>query len=463
MSNPTQTHPLPTTFADLGLSPALREAIDDLGFTELTPIQAAALPALLAGRDLVGRAPTGSGKTVAFALPLIARVNLDERRVQALVLCPTRELASQVMAEIRAVGKRSAGLRVVMLIGGEPGGLQAAQLAEGAHVVVGTPGRTLDQLQRGRLDLSGVATLVLDEADRMLEMGFADEVKAIIERVPRDRQSALFSATYPDGLAKLSLGWLRDPANVVIAGENKDVDTSVAVVEDADKDRALETLLTTLRPESALVFLNLKRTVAETAKTLQDAGYAADALHGDLEQRDREAIFARFRNGSIRVLVATDVAARGLDVSGLDLVVNVDLPNQPDDYTHRIGRTGRAGRAGVAWTFITSRQRAQLTKIIGDDQTVPLPKTPKGSEQGPLTSAWTTFWLGAGRRDKLRPGDVLGALTGTIGIPGDDVGRIDIQDRWSFIAVAKTSAPTVHAGLQKHKVKGRRVPFGELS
>jgi len=457
------------TFADLDLSLPLQAAIADLGFTRLTPIQAVALPPLLAGRDLIGQAPTGSGKTIAFALPLLQRLNLAERRVQALVLCPTRELVTQVMAEVRSAGKRSPGLRVVSLIGGQPGGLQAAQLAEGAHVVIGTPGRTLDQLQRGRLDVSAVTVLVLDEADRMLEMGFADEVDAILAALPTTRQSALFSATFPTGLAELASGWLHDPARVTIASEGKDLDAYAAVVEDDAKDMALDQLLRALQPASCLIFRNLKRTVAESARLLTAAGHSADALHGDLEQRDRDAVMARFRNGSIRVLVATDVAARGLDVSGLDLVVNADLPAHHEDHVHRVGRTGRAGRPGVAWTFITDKQRSRLGDIAGDTRMAPLPaadglrQSGEASTEGaPLAATMTTFWLGAGRGDKLRPGDLLGALTGDIGLAGTAVGRIEIHDRWTFVAVAQTAARTVADGLVKHKVKGLRLRFEQL-
>ena len=456
--------PTASTFAELDLPATFRDAIADLGFTQLTPIQAAALPALLEGRDLVGQAPTGSGKTVAFALPMLARVVLAERRVQALVLCPTRELVTQVVADLRAVGKRSPGLRVVSLVGGQPGGLQAAQLAEGAHVVVGTPGRTLDQLQRGRLDLAAVTVLVLDEADRMLEMGFADEVQAILDRVPTPRQSVLFSATFPAALAELTLAWLREPVRVTIDSRGQDLEARAALVDEEAKDLALDTLLRALQPASVLVFRNLKRTVAESAARLRAAGFAADALHGDLEQRDRDAVMARFRNGTVRVLVATDVAARGLDIAGLDLIVNVDLPAHTEDYVHRVGRTGRAGRPGVAWTFVTEKQVARLASIaaVSDLSALPTAATRGDAVDGPLGTPLTTFWLGAGRSDKLRPGDLLGALTGAIGIPGSEVGRIEIHDRWAFVAIAKTSARTVADGLAKHKVKGLRLRFEQL-
>ena len=448
----------PTTFDEIDLGAPLREAIADLGFTALTPIQAAALPPLLLGRDLICQAPTGSGKTIAFALPLLSRMVLAERRVQALILCPTRELATQVMGEVRSVGKRLPGLRVVSLVGGQPGGAQAAALEEGAHVVVGTPGRTLDHLQRERLDLSAVTVLVLDEADRMLEMGFADEVQAILSHVPRARQTALFSATFPETLAELVGSWLREPVHVTVTSEGKDLDAAAAVVEEEDKDAALAGLLGALQPASVLVFRNLKRTVAETAALLKTAGFDADALHGDLEQRERDAVMARFRNGSLRVLVATDVAARGLDIAGLDLVVNVDLPVHAEDYVHRVGRTGRAGRPGVAWTFITDKQIGRLETLAAGAVMRPLLDS-----AGPaLVSSWTTFWIGAGRGDKLRPGDLLGALTGTIGVQGSDVGKIEIHDRWAFFAVAKSAARKVSEGLAREKVKGLRLRFEQL-
>jgi len=447
------------TFDDLALHPSLKAAIAEAGFTQMTPIQAAALPPLLAGRDLIGQAPTGSGKTIAFALPLIQRVVLGERRVQALVLCPTRELVTQVMAEIRGVGKRTPGLRVVSLVGGQPGGLQAMQLEEGAHVVVGTPGRTLDQLQRGRLDVRALRVLVLDEADRMLEMGFADEVQAILDALPQKRQSVLFSATFPDTLTALAKTWLTDPAQVTVGATQKDLDAWAAEVDEDAKDAALDQLLRAMQPATALVFRNLKKSVADSAALLVRAGHAAAALHGDLEQRDRDAVMARFRNGSVRVLIATDVAARGLDIAGLDLVVNVDLPQHAEDYVHRVGRTGRAGRAGVAWSFATPKQAGRLATIAGDPTRAALPR---GAGE-PLVSTLTTFWLGAGRGDKLRPGDLLGALTGTIGLAGSDVGRIEIHDRWAFVAVASSAVERVVEGLKTHKVKGLRLRFEVLA
>lgn len=449
-------------FADLPLDPALLQATLDLGFTEMTPIQEASVRPLLAGMDLVGRSRTGSGKTLAFSIPLLQRIDRDRRAVQAMVLCPTRELATQVVGELRALGRRSPGFRVVGLTGGVPGEVQARTLSEGAHVVVGTPGRTLDHLRRQTLDVRGVVSVVLDEADRMLELGFADEMDAILEALPRGRQTALFSATFPEKLNALAQGWLREPVWVEIDEPGTELVSMGLVVEEADKEAALMALLRAIQPASALVFRNLKRTVGETAAALKAAGFSAGELHGDLEQRDRDAVMAGFRNGSVRVLVATDLAARGLDVAGLDLVVNVDLASQVEDHVHRVGRTGRAGRPGLAWTFVTPKQQHRLEEYGAGTAEIELQEQiPEG--EGPVLAAeWVTLWVGAGRKDKLRPGDLLGALTGDCKIAGKDVGKIEIGDRWTFVAVAAAVAHEAGAGLSREGVKGLRVRVDRL-
>jgi ATP-dependent RNA helicase DbpA len=435
-------------FTDVPLSAPLRQAVRDLGFHEMTPVQAAALPPLLAGRDVAGRADTGTGKTAAFSLPLLQGLELGFRRVQALVLCPTRELVVQVTADLRALGKRSAGLRVVPVFGGQPGALQARTLGEGAHVVVGTPGRTLDHLRRGTLDLGGLRMLVLDEADRMLELGFADDMAAIRAFLPTDRQTTLFSATFPQSITELSAGWQRDPIHVEVEEVAPTIEAFAAVT--MDKIESLDQLLRALQPERALVFCNFKRVVAETALALRKRGCDAAALHGDLEQLERDRVMAAFRNGSVRVLVATDVAARGLDVDGLPLVVNLELPQKAEDYTHRIGRTGRAGRAGQAWALVTA---FELPKVPPGVVRAELPN----ADGPPLRAAWATLWLGAGRRDKLRPGDVLGALTGDCGLAATEVGKFEIHDRWAFVAVAVGAVDGALRGLARHGVKGKRV------
>lgn len=443
-----------TAFSSLALHPALLQAVAELSFTAMTPIQTAALPALLAGRDVVGQSKTGSGKTLAFALPLLQNVERDRRRVQGLILCPTRELAAQVTKEIRALGRRLPDLRVVQLTGGEPGTVQARSLAEGAHIVVGTPGRVGDHLRRRTLNLREVRGVVLDEADRMLDLGFADEVSAILRELPAERQTALFSATFPEKLEELTAGWLREPLRVVIEDPVTAVVASASRVEEEDKEKALHRLLLAVQPASALVFRNLKKSVADTAETLRMAGFSTIALHGDLDQPRRDRAVVLFRNGSVRVMVATDVAARGLDIAGLDLVVNMDLPIHREDYVHRTGRTARAGRAGVAWSFVTPGQLPRLAEVAGEELAmVELP-----SEEGAVLKAqWGTLDIGAGRRDKLRAGDLLGALAKDCGLPGTAVGKIEILDRWAFVAIDIGFIKAAREGLLAHGVKGRKV------
>ncbi|MEQ1565451.1 MAG: DEAD/DEAH box helicase [Myxococcota bacterium] len=436
-----------TTFDPFPLPAGLRDALRELGFTAPTPIQAAALPPLLEGRDVVGQARTGTGKTAAFGLPLLARLSLGRRQVQALVLCPTRELALQVTSDLRAFGKRLPGLRVVPTVGGQPRELQARTLREGAHVVVGTPGRTLDHLRRGSLDPRAIGALVLDEADRMLELGFATDMEAIRAQLPQQRQTMLFSATFPPAVAALSAGWQTDPASIAVEAPSVELTAWAAVVE--DPAAALAPLLRALQPESALVFSNFVRAAADIAEALRRAGFSAAALHGDLDQVERDRVMAGFRNGSVRVLVATDVAARGLDVDGLELVVNLGLPSSPDDYLPRVGRTGRAGRPGVAWSLV------EREPLPGGATRAPPPAA--GDDAPPLIARWATLRLGAGRADKLRPADLLGALTGACGLAAEQVGKFEIHDRWAFVAIDVAAATQAARALGRFGVKGRRV------
>lgn len=449
-----------TAFADLPLVAPLLQAVADAGFTAPTAIQAAAIPPLLDGRDLIGQAATGSGKTLAFGLPLLQQVRLTDRRVQAAVLCPTRELAAQVALEVRKAGRRLQGLRVEPLAGGQPFGPQARALEEGAHVVVGTPGRILDHLRRGTLSFEDVRFVVLDEADRMLEMGFADEMEEVRHSLPRGTQTALFSATFPDGIAALAAAWLNAPERVSAgAAAPPDIDALALPVDPETKGERLAHLLALEHPESALVFCETRQTCADVAAALQAKGFAAAAIHGDLEQLDRDRVLAAFRVGSVRVLVATDVAARGLDVAGLDLVVNVDPPRTPDVYVHRIGRTGRMGRRGRAVTLYVGRQEARLAlyeEAAGPiERLAALPPLPAGA--GPLRAAWATLSIGAGRKDKLRPGDLLGALTKDVGLAAAQVGKIEIGDRRAYVGVALAEAGRTLTALNEGRIKGRHI------
>ncbi len=455
-------------FRALGLSPALLEVVAELGFTAPTEVQSAAIPVLLAGKDVVAQARTGTGKTAAFALPILERLSMLTRTPSALVLCPTRELSAQVAREIRRLGRRHAGLRVLVLAGGEPRRRQTSALDEGTHVLVGTPGRVLDHLRRKDLDLSTIQTLVLDEADRMLDMGFEEDMNAILEAAPKPRQTAFFSATFPHSIETMSKRHQSAPVRLALANDTAPEHEIRQFVMMVEAERKLDTLRWVLEHhphESALVFANFKASVAEVERALLKVGVSAGSLHGDLEQVDRDRVLAKFRNASTRVLVATDVAARGIDVLGLDLVVNYELPGKPEIYVHRIGRTGRAGRTGVAISFVTSKEREKLDAIeafVG----APLPRTKRQQSEfdaeRPAAEErrdpkMDTLRISGGRKDKVRPGDILGALTGEAGgLAGTDVGKIEIHDTFSYVAVSRGVSAAALASLTSGRIKGKR-------
>ncbi|MFS8064301.1 MAG: ATP-dependent RNA helicase DbpA [Luteimonas sp.] len=451
-------HPL--EFADLPLNPALFQGLDALGHVQMTPIQAQSLPVLLEGRDLIGQAPTGSGKTAAFGLGLLHRLDPAQIKLQALVLCPTRELADQVSKHIRKLATGIANLKLLTLTGGMPLGPQLASLAHVPHVVVGTPGRVQDLLRKQALDLRGLRTLVLDEADRMLDMGFEEPIKEIIKATPKDRQTLLFSATYPDAIRAIARHTMRDPLEVTVAGKAGQavIEQLFFEVDPAQKTAALAGLLLEHNPDSAVVFCNMRRDADEVASSLAHLGFSALALHGDMEQRDRDEVLVRFGNRSCNVLVASDVAARGLDIEDLGAVVNYELPTDPDVYVHRIGRTGRAGRSGLALSLCTPRevQRAlALEPQLGTPirwQRATLANL-KGVKAPP--APMVTLRIDAGRGDKLRPGDIVGALTGEAGLAGDAVGRIDVFATRSYVAIARGQADKALARLQAGRIKGR--------
>ena len=441
-----------------GLSAELTSVLAELGFDQLTPIQEASLPALLEGRDLVGQSQTGSGKTAAFALPILQKIDLGTRMVQALVLCPTRELGAQVAREIRRLGRKLNGLQVLDLAGGQPFRPQAEALARGVHVVVGTPGRLLDHVNRQTLHLGALQTLVLDEADRMLDMGFLDEVGQVIQATPPARQTVLFSATFPPTIAGLSRRIQRQPVNVKVEeAEAKPEIKQLVFHAETDEKTALLIRILKAYPGTALVFCNQKLTIADIVERLNKEGLPAAALHGDLEQRDRDQVLALFRNGSVQRLIATDIAGRGLDVEHLDLVVNYEVPHEEDVFIHRIGRTGRAGRSGLAITLGHEGERDRLRAYARSnayeiERGQPSNLIPRSSDR----PAVETLLIVAGRKDKLRPGDVLGALTGEGGLPGDGVGKIEVQDHVTYVAVNAAFAKRAFERLRTGKIKGRR-------
>ena len=452
-----------TEFSALPLSAPLLIAVDALNYTRMTPVQAQSLPSILAGRDLIGQAPTGSGKTVAFGLGLLHHLDPELRRVQALVLCPTRELADQVAKEIRRLAAAIANLKVLILTGGVPLGPQLASLRKDSHVVVGTPGRVQEMLRKKVLHFAHVRTLVLDEADRMLDMGFEEAIREIVGKTPAQRQTLLFSATYPEEIRAIGRSVLRDPLEVTVAtttSEQAPLEQLFFETELKSKPALLAGVLLHYKPESSVVFCNTRSDVADVADALNELGFSALALHGDLEQRDRDEVLVRFANRSCSVLVASDVAARGLDIKELAAVVNYELPHDPDTYVHRIGRTARAGRGGLVLSLVTPREMPRALELERK-QDVPLrwAKAAPLSSKVPnaLSAAMVTLRIDAGRADKLRPGDVLGALTGDAGLAAENVGKIDVFATRAYVAIARAVADKALARLRSGKIKGRKI------
>jgi ATP-independent RNA helicase DbpA len=449
-------------FDTLPLSAAAQDNLRRLGYLEMTSIQAASLPAALQGRDLIAQAKTGSGKTAAFALALLAKLNLRRFAVQALVLCPTRELADQVTTEVRRLARAEDNIKVVTLVGGVPLRGQTSSLEHGAHVVVGTPGRVIDHLERGHLSLDALATLVLDEADRMLDMGFADDIATIARQCPVQRQTLLFSATYPEGIARLAAQFLRDPVTVKVQAQHgsEQIEQRWYEVREDQRLQAVASALAHFRPSSTLAFCNTKVRCRELVGLLQAQGLSALALHGDLEQRERDQVLVRFANASCSVLVATDVAARGLDVAGLAAVINADISPDPQAHVHRIGRTGRAGQSGLALSLASLDEMGAVGRI---EQLQGRPTVWRALAEltpaagGPLLLAMATVHIQAGRKDKIRPGDVLGALTADLGYTREQVGKIDINEFATYVAVERSIAAAVVERLNSGRIKGRAV------
>lgn len=452
-------------FSALPLSFELLTVAQELGFEKLTPIQRESIPHLLEGKDLIGQAQTGSGKTAAFAIPILNQIRLDDKTLQALVLCPTRELAAQVVNEIRKWGRRYEGLQVLALTGGQSGREQAEAMDRGVQIAVGTPGRIVDLLERKRLDLESVSTIVFDEADKMLEMGFADELNFIMKHAPVQRQTILFSATFPDSIASLSSCYQKKPVLVKIEATSQARPAIEQYVYDSSEEEKMNILFRILQQHSAdstIVFFNMKSTINAIAEKMESLGVSYACLHGDLDQRERDRVMAMFRNGSYRILLATDVAARGLDIENLEMVVNYDFPQQTDVYIHRIGRTGRAGKAGVAITLADPRDAIkimELEKATGAKfQRKSLGfKNQFGVGKELKTAVMTTLSISGGRKDKLRPGDILGALTGASGaLSAKDIGKIEIQDKYSYVAVSTGKVDAALERLRTGRIKGQK-------
>jgi len=438
----------------------------------MTTIQAHSLPAILEGRDLLAQAKTGSGKTAAFAIGILHRLEVNTYRTQALVLCPTRELADQVSRELRLLARATPNTNILTLCGGKPMGPQLASLERNPHIVVGTPGRVLKHLGKGTLKPDGLNILVLDEADRMLDMGFHDDIMNIIEMTPRQRQTLLFSATYPDGIKEISHAIQIDPVDIRVDSlhDNKQIEQIFYEIQKGERTRTLVALLEHYRPESSVVFCNRKQQCQELADELWQQGFHALALHGDLEQRERDQVLIQFANKSSSILIATDVAARGLDIKDLEAVINFELSPDPEIHIHRIGRTGRAGNEGLALSLFMPSE-AKKVSAIEDFQNSPVRidkitslATPehKKLENLRLSPPMVTLCINGGRKDKVRAGDILGALTANTDLPGRQIGKIDISDYHAHVAVERPIAKQALQILTEGKIKGRKFRVRKL-
>jgi ATP-dependent RNA helicase DeaD len=510
------------SFREMGLSAPVIKALEEMGFEEPTPIQARTVPTIMAGHDLIGQAQTGTGKTAAFGIPIIEKIDHRSRKVQALVLAPTRELAIQVAEEITKIGRHTV-LRVVPIYGGQSYDRQIRALEHGAQVVIGTPGRVIDHIRRGTLHLDQVKLVVLDEADEMLDMGFIEDVEFILQQVPETRQTLLFSATVPDPIARLAQRYLNHPEHVSVSPERLTVPLTEQwyyEVREHEKVDALTRILDIEEAERTIIFCRTKRRVDELTEALQARGYSAEAIHGDLNQTQRSRVMKRFKEGASEILVATDVAARGLDIENVTHVVNYDLPQDPESYVHRIGRTGRAGRSGTAITLMHPKEFRQLrmlervlrvritrrpvptvadvaekqrevlrTRLADEVERGVLPEyrelalqlaneydsvdiaaaairllVDKGRETPADTFGDTgaepgmvRLFVNLGRMDRVTPADIVRGVAEATGIAGSLIGLIDIYDRFTFVEVPADVASKVMAAANRLNIRGRAV------
>ena len=476
MNTPAQHHGAHDTalaFSHLPLPASTQANLAQLGYERMTPVQAASLPAALSGRDLIVQAPTGSGKTAAFGLALLNRLDPALWQVQALVLCPTRELADQVCAELRRLARAAGNVKILSLCGGATMKPQRESLAHGAHIVVGTPGRLMDHLERGTLLLGALNTLVFDEADRMLDMGFFDDMVTVVKQCPPQRQTLLYSATYPEGIAALAARFLREPKSITVEAAATPSDESATghiqqiafEVAESERLHAVSTLLNHYRPASTLAFCNTKQQCRDLVDVLTAQGFVALALHGDLEQRERDQVLIRFAQRSVSVLVATDVAARGLDIAELEAVINVEVTPDAEVHVHRIGRTGRAGHDGLALSLASLDEMGRVGRIElaqGAEFTWQKLDELKPAPGGPLRPAMATLQILGGRKDKIRPGDVLGACTGEAGFAASQIGKIKVTEFHTYVGVAAEIADEAVRRLGAGQLKGRKVKLRKL-
>jgi ATP-independent RNA helicase DbpA len=456
-------------FKQLALSAEMLANLESLQYHTMTEIQAKSLPNILAGNDIIAKAKTGSGKTAAFGIGLLERLQVERFRIQTLVLCPTRELADQVAKELRRLARFTHNVKILTLCGGASIGPQIGSLEHGAHIIVGTPGRIGDHLRKKTLNLENIHTVILDEADRMLDMGFSEAIEDILQQCPKERQTLLFSATYPEKIQQLSAAFQNNA--ITISVESMHEETSIEqqffeVDEPQQKLDALVKLLAYFKPESSLVFCNTKIACDEVTKHLRAQGIDALSLHGDMEQRDRNKVLLRFSNRSCPVLVATDVAARGLDIKELAAVFSYDVSPDPQIHVHRIGRTGRAGEQGLAISLIARKEMQKAVRIETyfkqTMQWIDLASIPNTNDVE-LASTMISICIDGGKKQKIRAGDVLGALTAGAGLDAKDIGKIDVNDFHTYVAIERTQVNKALAGLQNGKIKGKNFRARKLS
>ncbi len=444
------------TFKELSLPSKVLTNLTNLGYIHPTPIQERGIPLIIKGKDVVAKAKTGSGKTLAFALPLILKLDKEEYFPQALIIAPTRELSEQIAMECRRLAQYKKDVKIVTLYGGTSLTKQVASLEKGADILIGTPGRLLDHFSRQTIHLDKIKTLILDEADRMLDMGFADDILKLVSNLPKERQSLLFSATYPDNIDKLTKIILKNPIEIKIESKQEKIDVDEYVYSVDEKDKALVITLQHFQPSLAIIFCNTKAKTVEVSSILNKKGFDVATLNGDLEQYERQEMLLQFANGSLPILVATDLASRGLDIKDVDIVINYDIPMKSEDYTHRIGRTARANKSGVAISLCDEYGLTKLSEIQ------PQLKAKTINELRPnknfyLQSSVATLCIDGGKKKKIRAGDILGTLCKDIGIENRLIGKINVYATHSYVAIDKSVISKAFNGLKNGKIKGKKL------
>ncbi len=517
-------------FDELNIDERILRAVEDMGFEETSPIQTQAIPAVLEGIDVIGQAQTGTGKTAAYSIPMLQKINPDVKKPQAIVLCPTRELAVQVAEEIRKLAKYMSDIKVLPVYGGQEIVRQIKSLKSGVQIIVGTPGRVMDHMRRKTVKFDSVSMVILDEADEMLDMGFRDDMETILTETPEERQTVLFSATMPKPIMEIARKFQKDAKIIKVVRKEltvSNIDQFYYEVRPKNKTEILSRLIDIYNPKLSVVFCNTKRQVDELISELKGRGYFADGIHGDMKQQQRDRVMDDFRSGKTEILIATDVAARGIDVDGVDIVFNYDLPQDEEYYVHRIGRTGRAGKSGLALSFISGREVYKLkdieryckTKILAKpipslddvkntkmdgifdkikemieadehramldmveehvnqedytsmDMAAALLKMIVGDtldrvdevenfhfDENADTSRMVRLFINVGKKDKITPANILGAIAGESGMPGRLVGAIDMMDNYTFVDVPAKHAEAVLAAMNDNVlIKGRKV------